>query len=430
MPQRKYSKEQKKVAKVNPRVILPISYQHYQEMSSNWRQFRHWLDKMINEYPELFPKEITGGYTLHDILPVSAKLPDVKFRRIKLRMANQTGQYQVLTICASDVMPYMTGFTDDVEKALFLRRFGVPFWGLTYVFGRNDDYWYHLTSRFGRYDLVGTIIKEPSCLPKDLLADEKHTHFNGEKAYIATTVGADCVLGASLSLAADESALTRAYGYFQTEAQLIDPDYQPQTVNTDGWVATQKAWQTLFASITIIQCFLHAFIKIRDRTKKRYKAIYADIQQQVWDIYQAANHQDFLRQIVDFQCWATDHLSGAALDAVEKLCTKADLFALAFDHPQAYRTSNMIDRHMIPLDRWLSATRYFHGHWQSAEYQIRSWVLFHDFMPYCPRAKIRETFISPVHKLNGFVYHEDWLQNLLISTSCTGLKTNHRKNQN
>ena len=121
----------------------------------------------------------------------------------------------MLTICTSDVMPYMTGFTDDVEKALFLRRFGVPFWGLTYVFGRNDDYWYHQVSRFGRYDIVGTLVKEPSLLPKDLLADEKHVRFNGNKGYIATTVGADCVLGASLSLAADEAALTAAYGYFQ-----------------------------------------------------------------------------------------------------------------------------------------------------------------------------------------------------------------------
>ncbi len=58
-------------------------------------------------------------------------------------------------------MPYMTGYTDEVEKALFLRRFGVPFWGLTYVFGRNDDYWYNMVCRLGRYEIVGTVVKEP-----------------------------------------------------------------------------------------------------------------------------------------------------------------------------------------------------------------------------------------------------------------------------
>jgi hypothetical protein len=427
MPQRKYSKEQRKVARESPRVILPIRYAEYQEMMLEPERFRHWLDEMIETYPELFPKVVIGGYTLHDILPASAKMPDGRFRRIKLKAVDESGKRQVLTICSSDVMPYMTGLTDEVEKALFLRRFGVPYWGLAYVFGRNDDYWYHMTTRFGRYEIVGTVVKEASFLPTDLLADEKHVHFNGEKGYIATTVGADCVLGASLSLAADEPELTTAYGYFQAEAQHVDPDYQPHTVNTDGWLPTQKAWRALFATITVVHCFLHAFLKIRDRTKKRYKALYADIQQQVWDIYQALDPQDFLRQIVDFQGWAKQHLSGPALEAVEKLCAKADAFALTFDYLQAYRTSNMIDRHMIPLDRCLFAARYFPGNWTSVEYQIRSWVLFHDFMPYCPRAKIRDTFISPFHKLNGFVYHDNWLHNLLISTSCAGLLTTYRK---
>jgi hypothetical protein len=279
----------------------------------------------------------------------------------------------------------------------------------------------------GCYEIVGTVVKEPSLLPVDLLADEKHVHFNGEKGYIATTVGGDCVLGAALALAADEEALTQAYGVFKTEAQHLKPDYAPKTVNVDGWLATHKAWHSLFARITIIQCFLHAFLKIRDCTQKRYQALYADIQQKVWDIYRAPDRQDFLRQMADFELWAPNHLAGAALEAVRKLCRKTDSFALAFDHPNAFRTSNMVDRHMIPLDRWLFAARSFHGHWHSAERQIRAWVLLHDFMPYCPRAHASAHFVSPAHKLNGFVYHHNWLHNLLISTSGVGLSPSHRK---
>jgi len=82
-----------------------------------------------------------------------------------------------------------------------------------------------------------------------------------------------------LALAADEEALTAAYGHFKDEAQHVNPDYQPQTVNTDGWFATQNAWRALFATITVMQCFLHAFLKIRDRAKRRFKAIFSDIQQ-------------------------------------------------------------------------------------------------------------------------------------------------------
>ncbi len=39
-------------------------------------------------------------------------------------------------------MPYMVGYTEDVEKSLFLHeKFSVPYWGLTYAFGHDDSYW-------------------------------------------------------------------------------------------------------------------------------------------------------------------------------------------------------------------------------------------------------------------------------------------------
>jgi len=39
--------------------------------------------------------------------------------------------------------------------------------------------------------------QNPEKLPKHLLADEKVTWLNGEEVVVATTVGDDCVLGAS-----------------------------------------------------------------------------------------------------------------------------------------------------------------------------------------------------------------------------------------
>lgn len=46
------------------------------------------------------------------------------------------------------------------------------------------------------------------------------------KAYLALTVAEDCVLGATVTLAADEKELTEAYRSFKTEAQQLKPDYQ------------------------------------------------------------------------------------------------------------------------------------------------------------------------------------------------------------
>lgn len=420
MPPRNCNRTKEKVAKQSKVIRLPIELEDYQEIIGDRKAFRKWVDGMIEQYPSLFPQAIVKGYVLHD-MRTSVKLPEIQMRRIKLKERDEQGKDMVFTIVPSGIMPYLTGYTDKVEKALFLRRFGVPFWALSYVFGRDDDYWYRMVGHLGSYSIVKTTVKDADRLPEHLLADEKHVHFNGEKGYIATTVAEDCVLGASISLSADAEGLTEAYGVYQEESQALDPDYAPQTVNTDGWKATQLAWQTLFPLIVIIECFLHAFIKIRDRCKKRYQDVYSEISQRVWDVYHADTPELFSERIEYLSLWAQTTINGAALNAVEKLCAKAERFLLIFEHPNAYRTSNMIDRHMEPMNRWLFSARYFHGHLSSAERQVRAWALLHNFWPYCPRAKIRKDFQSPVHKLNGFVYHQNWLHNLLISTSCSGV---------
>ena len=141
MPQREYNKECEPITKVNKRVILPIALQSDNEQAKTSESFRKMVDGMIELYPALFPEGIAGGYWSHDQLPVSKKLTDVQVRRIKLKQADSQGKEQVFSIVASEVLPDMTGDTDDVAKALYLRRYGVPFSGLRYVFGRDAQYW-------------------------------------------------------------------------------------------------------------------------------------------------------------------------------------------------------------------------------------------------------------------------------------------------
>ena len=171
---------------------------------------------------------------------------------------------------------------------------------------------------------------------------------------------------------------------------------------------------------------MHAFLKIRDRCKG-LKTLFPQIKAYVWQVYHTHDAVDFRQQMTEFQAWAQRAVTGTALEAIEKLVAKTDRFVLAFDYPQAYRTSNMIDRLIEPMARWLFSARAFHGHWRSAELQVRAWALCHNFWPYCPRARATQHYLSPAHKLNGFVYHPNWLHNLLISTSSTGMKVNHRK---
>lgn len=396
------------------------------------QQAKATLTQLLDSHPELFPAAMKNGYKLHGWTIPSKKMPEVRLRRIRLQTENEAGQKLAYTLAPCDLLPYLVGTVADVEKALFLKQFGVPDWALTYVFGRNDSYWYRLSESFGRYNLVGSTVKEAEKLPTDLLADEKHAKAHGGKWYAATTVAQDCVLGAAVSQSADAEGLTAAYAIFKEEARQLNPDYKPESVNVDGWAATSKAWQTLFPTVTIILCFLHAFIKIRSRCK-RLGDTYTQIKQQVWDIYHAPNRTDFLEGVATLQKWVMNNreqLTNYAIEAIDKLCQRADQYCLAFDHPTAYRTSNMLDRHMGLMARWLAGGRYFHGNLQVADLRTRAWALLHNYRPYCPRAKVSKQYQSPAHKLNGFVYRENWLENLLVASSSQGFRYRHKKRLN
>ena len=124
------------------------------------KDFRKYLDGMIAQYPELFPVTIRQGYTLHDILPESVKMPGIRLRRIKVK-ANDGNGDEVFTIRPSFVMPYMVGYTNYVEKPLFLRRWGVSHWALAYVFGHDEQYWYRIYNHIGRNNIVETTREKP-----------------------------------------------------------------------------------------------------------------------------------------------------------------------------------------------------------------------------------------------------------------------------
>lgn len=370
--------------------------------------------------PELFPLEMESGYMLNGYTRISKKL-GFKMRKIKVAGVSYR-------IRPSYVLPYNRAKVDEVSKPLFLLRFGVPFWALAFVFGRNDMWWYRLYLSFSQFSLVGTTVHQADKLPEDLVADEHHIRIRGKKAYVATTVGDNCFLGMHASYQADEPALALSYGVFKAEALDLQPDYEPSSVNTDGWQATQNAWKNLFPSIVVIECFLHAFLKVRDRATKKLQDYFNEAADKIWDCYEATNKKSLAQLIRRLREWANNQVPDCPMrDNILKLCKKKKRWMTHFEHPLAHRTSNMVDRLMRAMKKHAFNSQMFHGKTiSSTSRNFRAFALLKNFTPLCPTVlKDDKKLNSPAARLNGFVYHEDWLQNLLIAASLGGYR-NHR----
>lgn len=401
--------------KINRNICLPFTQEEYNESIQDFAKFREYIDAKIKIYPELFPAEITNGYQMKDSY-FSKKL-QTRIRRIEI-------EGTAYSIRPAYIMPYMTGITDDIEKALFLRKFDVPFWGLSYVFGKDAMYWYRIEQSLGRNSIVGTTIRKSEDIPEHLAADEKHTWILKDKVYVATTVGQGCILGAEIAKDAGTEELTAAYKVFKDECQDLNPTYSPETVNIDGWTSTYNAWSHLFKSIAIIYCFLHVFIKIRDRGKKKYHDLFVQVSSKLWECYRATNNVAFSQRVRRLREWSEKiKVPDVFLNPIKKLHKNIAYYKAAYDHAGAHRTSNMLDRLMQRMDRHLFSSQYFHGTLESANLSIRGWTLIQNFAPSNPyTVQIHNGFQSPAERLNAFRYHDNWMQNLLISASLGGYR--------
>ncbi len=390
----------------------------YQEYIDDHNKFRAFLTDTYERFPEIFPSDFIKGFTFHDIIK-SEKLKGFKMRRIKLKNQSE----DVYQVRPSFMMPYMIAETADVEKALYLRRWGVPFEGLVYVFGHDAMFWQRAYVSVSRNSIVGTTIKSPDLLPANIVADEKHSRLKGEKIFITTTTADECILGCSLAKNAGTDELAKAYGDYKEEAENQSSDYEPLTVNTDGWEATRNAWKNLFPTVVVILCFLHSFLKIKDRCR-RSAEILKQIGDKVWNACHSDNPAQFSQRIRRLREQASDFEDSPVKKAVLNLCAKASEFKEGLRNPDAHRTSNMIDRLMNCQDRLLYAMQYFHGSEETTRLSLRAMALIWNFHPYGARAgNNNPALISPFYRINQFCYHENWLQNLLVASSLGGWRS-------
>ena len=394
-------------------ITIEINESEYQKYILDVKYARILIDNALKESPELFPTSMTERYIFNGHTPISKKT------KIKLRLIETGGiNYRIYPHFMAS---YMRGKTSEISNALFLCRWA-PYWALTEAFGRNDMYWYRCHNSLAAKSIVGSTIQKETSIPKEIIGDEHHSKQSRNKTYVATTVAKGCILGAEVTNTCDEKGLVEAYGVFKKEALHLETGYKPDSINLDGWKAGSKAWKNLFKNITIIVCFLHGFIKIRDRALKRMKDVFQKISEKVWNCYKAENKRCFSQSIRRLKEWASENVPESPMkDNLIKLCDKNKQWQQYYDHPNAYRTSNMLDRLMGFMNRYLEKNQTFHGKTKDVSSStIRAFALIYNFSPSCPDYKRKEEYKSPVGRLNNHEYHENWLANLFIASSMNG----------
>ena len=65
--------------------------------------------------------------------------------------------------------------------------------------------------------------------------------------------------------------------------------------------------------MTLILCFLHAFLKIRDRTTKAFAEVGRTVHQRVWEAYHAPSKRAFSQRLRRLKEWAEQALPDGAM---------------------------------------------------------------------------------------------------------------------
>ena len=136
-------------------IRLPLSEYEYERFLTDRSYATLRLEELYEDSPHCFLTRFQG-------VMLFSVLPTLRFKQqlpVSSLCLNQ-GPI-VFTVAPAFGMPYMTGRVEEVDHALFLRRFYGAYWAIAHVFGRDAMYWYRLEQGLGRFSLVGTTVKTP-----------------------------------------------------------------------------------------------------------------------------------------------------------------------------------------------------------------------------------------------------------------------------
>ena len=78
---------------------------------------------------------------------------------------------------------------------------------------------------------------------------------------------------------------------------------------------------------------------------------------------------------------------------------------------------------MRAMNRYFDGGQHLHGSLEAAERHCRAWALLYNFLPWSPATtRANNGRHCPAERLNQHRYHDNWLENLLVSASLAGFR--------
>jgi len=328
----------------------------------------------------------------------------------------------VFTILPHFVLRYNGVKPAVAQQALLATHGGLSLEWTATLFNLCPMSIYRLVCAFGRTSLVTVLIRCQLPVPGYLLADEKHSHCLTQKVYLPTIVAGRLIwhLGYTEDKSAD--AFEASYGQFQQATQIVEPDYQPQGILTDGFESTRKSLGHLFPATPLGNCLRHAANRVGSKLKAVSQPLRDSLGEQFYQLFEdrlepKANKVRTLGQNLRRFAEKVSRLAGR--ENGERIRQwigrkKAGWYVL-LRHPELPATSTLLDQAHNAIDRKLFMMKGFH-HPEGCQRQfLVGLALLYDFVPYQRRAKNADK--CGVEVQGGKLPTKDWFLNLQILTS-------------
>ncbi len=200
-------------------------------------------------------------------------------------------QYQhcgaVFTIIPHWVLRYRSMSVERAKQVLVATYGGLSLeWTATIFDDVSVMSMYRLVCALGERCLVRVLTRCGLALPAYLLVDEKHSFCLKEKVYLPTIVVGRVIW--HLGYAEDKSAdaFEVSYGEFKQASRMIDGNYCPKGMLTDGFESTRSSLGKLFPTAKLGNCLRHAMARVGQKIKGVASSVRDKLKEQFFSLFQ------------------------------------------------------------------------------------------------------------------------------------------------